>query len=176
MKLLSKVNYTTRKHLGSTGRPVTIAAASAAGLYYAGQKWGIELLESNYAIAGFSILITAAVEGTLFLFGSTTAPEAASAAELVNEVAHLKKQDYDNLQKALKDSLSEAEADSLIQFFDVARMAAIRANAKSNVKANVTTTKHKKPEATTVVAEPVVEDVDDDVRDDSEGNGETKAS
>lgn len=123
MKLLSKVNYTTKKHLGSTGRPVAIGVAAAAGLVTVGQKYGVELLQNNMAVAGFSFLLTAAVEGTLYFFGPDTAQNQQVAINTIDAVIKLNDKAYDAVKQVIENSVEKEAAEDLIKFFDTRRSA-----------------------------------------------------
>ena len=123
MKLLSKVNYTTKKHLGSTGRPVAIGVTAAAGLLTIGQKYGVELLDSNVAVAGFSFLITAAIEGTLYLFGPDAAQQQQNAINTIDAVIGLDDKAYTGMKQVIEASVDKEASEALINFFDGRRNA-----------------------------------------------------
>ena len=121
MKLLSKINYTTKRKLGSAGRPIATATASAAALSYAGDKWAIELLDNNMAIVGISVLAAAAVEGTLYFFGSDVGEEMRDVVSVVDAVKTLTEDQYTAFLKVVEASVDKEHYDKVNAFLSAQR-------------------------------------------------------
>ena len=83
MSTIAKINHSTRKTLGSVGRPVAVATGVGFGSYYAGQKFDVGFLQDGYNCAGVGVLAAIGTELALDHFGDTTALEAADAAAFV---------------------------------------------------------------------------------------------
>lgn len=112
MSFLSKVNNTTRKHLGSTGRVLTEAAAVSGGAYLIGSKFDIEALQNPYVLAGLAVAGTVVAEGTLYFFGDDSTEQVLEAADVFREVKELSEEQaqelYANIEQHGGDGTAEA--------------------------------------------------------------------
>ena len=110
MGLLSKVNYATKKQLGSAGRPLVVAGAAGAAMIGLGSRFGIELFENNIAVAGFSAAIAGTMEGILFFFGDDDGIQVGAAVDLLAEVSKLGDSEYLGLLAIIESSLTKDKA------------------------------------------------------------------
>ena len=109
MKLLSKVNHTTRKHLGSTGRPIATAAIAGVGLTAAASRWDIETLQNPYTVAAIAIVGSLAIEAGLYFFGDDTGLELVETADIATEIVKLTDAEYESLMKAVKSGIDDEQ-------------------------------------------------------------------
>ena len=86
---IAKINHSTKKALGSVGRPVAVATGVGFGAHYAGQKFDVGFLQDGYNCAGVGIVTAIGTELALDHWGNTEALEAADAATTLKDSKNL---------------------------------------------------------------------------------------
>ena len=82
---IAKINHSTRKALGTIGRPVAVATGAGFGAFYAGQKFDIGFLQDGYNCAGVGVVTAIGTELALDHWGDTSVLEAVDAASTLKE-------------------------------------------------------------------------------------------
>lgn len=86
---IAKINHSTRKSLGTIGRPVAVATGVGFGSYYAGQKFDIGFLQDGYNCAGVGAVAAIGTELALDHWGDTSVLEAVDAATTLKNAKDL---------------------------------------------------------------------------------------
>ena len=126
--LLQKVNNTTRKALGSVGRPAAVGAAAGFGANALGQRFDFELLDSNMTCAAIGCGTALAVEGVLYFWGDDTSIQLANGQHLIDTlVKDATIKNAEDLRKAVT-GLDEALSEALMTLILVERAGKALAN------------------------------------------------
>ena len=105
---MAKINHSTRKALGTLGRPVAVATGTGFSAYYAGQKFDIGFLQDGYNCAGVGVVAAVGTELALDHWGDTSTLEAVDAATTLKESKNLTVTDL------VEAGMSQADAQMVI--------------------------------------------------------------
>ena len=110
MTILSRVNNSTKRALGSVGRPIATAAATGVTVATIGVKANVASLQNIYVVGAISVATAAATEAGLYFFADDTAHKVDATVTQAQKIIQMNPMEFDALCTQLERTLGAEKA------------------------------------------------------------------